>query len=151
MASTRLKKELDQLQKSPPENCSAGPVDDKDIRHWKAMIIGPTGTPYEGGVFYLDVVFPEDYPFKPPDMKFITKIYHPNVSDYSGRICLDILKTKWSPALTLSKTLLSLCSLLSEPNPDDPLVGTIAKQYKEDYKGFCETARSWTRKYASSG
>ena len=150
MASTRLKKELDQLKKSPPENCSAGPVNEEDIKHWKAMIIGPSGTPYENGVFYIDVVFPSDYPFKPPDMKFITKIYHPNVSD-SGRICLDILKNKWSPALTLSKTLLSLCSLLSEPNPDDPLVGEIARQYKQNYREFFDTARSWTQRYASSG
>ena len=151
MASTRLIKELEQLKKSPPENCSAGPIDDqKDIRHWKAMIIGPSGTPYENGIFYIDVVFPSDYPFKPPDMKFITKIYHPNVSG-TGRICLDILKNKWSPALTLSKTLLSLCSLLSEPNPDDPLVGEIAQQYKQNYEAFCDTARSWTQRYASSG
>ena len=113
------------------------------------MIVGPSGTPYEGGVFYLDIVFPKDYPFKPPDIKFITKIYHPNVSDHSGRICIDILKSKWSPALTISRTLMSLCSLLNEPNPDDPLVSSIARQYKTDYEGFCVTCAEWVQKYAS--
>jgi ubiquitin-conjugating enzyme E2 D/E len=143
----RLGKELEQLQLNPPENCSAGPITKDNIMHWKAMIVGPADTPYAGGIFYLDVIFPVDYPFKPPEIKFITKIYHPNISD-SGRICLDILKGQWSPALTISKTLLSLCSLLSDPNPDDPLMASIAIQYKENKKAFCKTASDWTRRYA---
>jgi ubiquitin-protein ligase len=147
MSTTRILKELEKLQKEPIENCSAGPVAD-DLRHWEATIIGPVGTPYEGGIFRLDVKFPMDYPFKAPDLRFKTKIYHPNISERGG-ICLDILKGKWSPALTLGRTLLSLCSLLNDPNPDDPLVSTIARQYKNDYDAYCETAREWTRTHAS--
>ena len=148
MATTRILKELEQLKKDPPENCSAGPKGD-DLRHWEATIIGPQGTPYENGVFKLDIQFPDDYPFKAPDIRFLTKIYHPNISE-SGRICLDILKGKWSPALTVGRTLISLCSLLNDPNPEDPLVSSIARHYKTDYEGYCNTAREWTRVHASS-
>ena len=73
-------------------------------------------SPYDGGVFFLDINFPQDYPFKPPKVRFQTKIYHCNVNDKGG-ICLDILKDNWSPALTVSKVLLSICSLLTDPNP----------------------------------
>ena len=147
MASARILKELKEMETNPPENCSASPVDN-DLRHWIAIIVGPTETPYEGGMFKLDVLFPQDYPFKAPDIKFITKIYHPNIH-MSGRICLDILKDKWSPALTIGRVLLSLCSLLNDPNPDDPLVSSIATQYKTDYDGYCITAKQWTTQYAS--
>ena len=91
--------------------------------------MGPTDSPYQGGIFFLDIKFPQDYPFMPPRCTFKTKVYHPNINA-SGGICLDILKNQWSPALTTSKVLLSITSLLSDPNPDDPLVGEIAALYK---------------------
>ena len=103
MALRRLSKELNDIVKDPPANCSAGPVGE-DLFHWKATIMGPSETPYQGGVFYLDIYFPTDYPFKPMKINFTTKIYHPNI-DSSGNICLDILKNNWSPALTISKVL----------------------------------------------
>ena len=87
------------------------------------------GSPYSGGVFFLDIQFPVDYPFKPPKVTFRTRIYHCNVNS-SGQICLDILKEQWSPALTISKVLLSICSLLTDANPHDPLVGSIAQQVR---------------------
>ena len=147
MATRRLNKELQDLNRDPPANCSAGVVDE-DLFHWKGTIMGPEDTPYEGGVFHLDIYYPSDYPFKSPKISFTTKIYHPNI-DSSGNICLDILKNAWSPALTISKVLLSICSLLNEPNPDDPLVIDIAKLYKEKRQQFNANAREWTLTYAS--
>lgn len=130
-------------------NCSAGPKNDNDLYHWQATILGPEGSPYEGGVFMLDLEFGPTYPFKPPKVVFKTRIYHCNVSS-QGYICLDILKDQWSPALTISKILLSISSLLTDANPDDPLVGEIAQEYKHDRSKHDRTAADWTRKYASN-
>ena len=93
MASKRLQKELNDMIRDPPANCSAGPPND-DLFAWEATIIGPEGTPYHGGIFRLKLIFPVDYPFKPPKITFITKIYHPNISSV-GSICLDILKDQY--------------------------------------------------------
>ena len=109
--------------------------------------MGPSDSPYSGGVFFVTITFAPDYPFKPPKVQFQTKVYHPNINS-QGSICLDILKEQWSPALTISKVLLSICSLLTDPNPDDPLVPEIAHIYKSDRSRYEETAREWTRKYA---
>ena len=125
MALKRIQRELQELGRDPPANCSAGPVGD-DLFHWQATIMGPDDSPYSGGVFFLDIHFPADYPFKPPKVSFTTRIYHCNINS-NGGICLDILKDQWSPALTISKVLLSICSLLTDANPDDPLVPEIAQ------------------------
>lgn len=125
--------------------------------------MGPGDSPYSGGVFFLNIHFPTDYPFKPPKLNFTTRIYHPNINS-NGSICLDILRDQWSPALTISKgtpsllcvlkspanpiVLLSICSMLTDPNPDDPLVPEIAHVYKTDRSRYEATAREWTRKYA---
>ena len=111
--------------------------------------MGPEGTPYFGGVFNMSIKIPTDYPFKPPKVQFITKIYHPNINKHGG-ICLDILKDQWSPALTISKVLLSISSLLTDANPDDPLVPEIANIYKSDMAKYENTAREWTKKYATN-
>jgi ubiquitin-conjugating enzyme E2 D len=142
----RIKKEQEDLVKNAPVNCSAGPLAD-DMFSWQATIMGPDNSPYAGGVFYLKIDFPSDYPFKPPKVVFLTKIYHCNINT-SGGICLDILKNAWSPALTISKVLLSICSLLDDPNPDDPLEPAIADIYLADRPKFIEIARFYTLKYA---
>ncbi|CAB4439922.1 unnamed protein product [Rhizophagus irregularis] len=147
MALKRINKELKDLENDPPETCAAGPIDD-DLFHWQATIMGPEDSPYKGGIFNLDIRFPQDYPFKAPKVLFQTTIYHPNI-DNKGNICLDILKDQWSPGLTISKVLLSICSRLTDPNPDDPLAPEIAHIYKTDRSRFDDTARDWTRKYAS--
>jgi ubiquitin-conjugating enzyme E2 D/E len=149
MASGRIKKELQLLIADPPANCSAGPIDD-DIFQWQATLMGPEGSPYEGGLFYLDINFPGDYPYKPPRVTFKTRIYHPNINS-SGGICLDILKDQWSPALTISKVLLSVCSLLDDPNPEDPLVPSIADLYLKNREEYNLEARAFTLQYASGG
>jgi ubiquitin-conjugating enzyme E2 D/E len=146
MASKRILKELKDLQRDPPTSCSAGPVAE-DMFHWQATIIGPPDSPYAGGVFLVTIHFPPDYPFKPPKVAFRTKVFHPNINN-NGSICLDILKDQWSPALTISKVLLSVCSLLTDPNPDDPLVPEIAHMYKTDRSRYEATSRNWTQKYA---
>ncbi len=143
----RLNKELQELKNNPPTNCSAGVVDD-DIYHWQATILGPAGSPYENGVFYLRIEFPTDYPFKPPKVTFITKIYHCNINS-TGNICLDILKEQWSPALTISKVLLSICSLMDDQNPNDPLMLDVANLYMNNKEEFIENAKMFTARYAS--
>jgi ubiquitin-conjugating enzyme E2 D/E len=148
MALRRLQREYTELQADPPANCTAGPTSDADFFAWEAMIFGPTESPFTGGVFRLQIRFPSDYPFKPPLIIFKTKIYHPNISA-SGNICLDILKGQWSPALSISKVLLSILSLLTDANPADPLVPEIADLYKRDRAAYDEKARQWTQAYAN--
>ena len=143
----RLNAELKEMTKNPPANCSAGPINDNIIQ-WQATIIGPEGSPYQGGIFYLKIDFPENYPFKPPKVMFTTKIYHCNINS-NGNICLDILKNEWSPALTISKVLLSICSLMNDPNPNDPLVSEIADLLRKNKPLHDETAHAWTMNYAS--
>jgi len=143
----RITREFTNFNKDPPTNCSAGPEGD-DLYHWSATIMGPEGSPYYGGVFYLNITFPSNYPFKPPKVSFVTRIYHPNINS-NGGICLDILKDNWSPALTISKVLLSICSLLTDPNPDDPLVPEIARKFKDNRVAYEITAREWTQVYAN--
>lgn len=148
MALKRISKELKDLEKDPPANCSAGPTSSEDLFTWSATIMGPSDSPYQGGVFFLNIKFPSDYPFKPPKVTFTTRIYHPNINA-NGSICLDILKDQWSPALTISKVLLSISSLLTDPNPDDPYVPDIANIYKTDRSLYDKNAKEWTKKYAT--
>lgn len=131
----------------PPPNCSAGPKGD-NLFEWTSTIRGPQGSPYQDGVFFLDIKFPPEYPFKPPKVQFQTKIYHCNINA-QGYICLDILKNQWSPALTISKVLLSICSLLTDPNPHDPLVGEIAQMLLKDRQQHDKIAKEWTKRYAT--
>ncbi|XP_010908213.1 ubiquitin-conjugating enzyme E2 27 isoform X1 [Elaeis guineensis] len=139
-----------------------------DLSHLSGTITGPVGTPYEGGTFQIDICLPSGYPFEPPKMQFITKVWltstqstqhtllslwslfvlHPNISSQNGAICLDILKDQWSPALTLKTALLSLQALLSAPEPDDPQDAVVAQQYLRDYPTFVATARYWTEVFA---
>jgi len=143
----RIMKELLDLQRDPPHHCSAGPVSDLELYHWTGSLLGPADSPFEGGVFLVAIEFPPEYPFKPPKVRFTTKVYHPNINNRGG-ISLDILSSQWSPALTTAKVMLSLHSLLTDPNPEDPLVPDVAQQYKTDRKAYDATAREWTKKYA---
>jgi ubiquitin-conjugating enzyme E2 D/E len=146
-SAKRVLKELKDLEKNPLVNCKAGPISDSDIMVWQAEIIGPDDTPYQGGRFKLKIVFPSEYPFKAPKVQFTTRIYHPNINS-GGAICLDILKEQWSPVLTIGKVLLSVSSLLSDPNPNDPLVPEIAELYNKNRDKYEKTAKLWTDKYA---
>ena len=112
--------------------------------------MGPGDSPYAGGVFFLNITFSTDYPFKPPKFRFTTKIFHPNICNHCGELCygLDILKDQWSPALSISKVFLSINSLLANPNPDNPIFVEAGGLYIRDRAKFEETAREWTKKYA---
>ena len=147
-ALQRIKNELKNILEDTPANCSAGPINENNLFKWQATLLGPADSPYEGGIFYLEIQFPKEYPFKPPKVFFTTRIYHPNINS-AGGICLDILKEQWSPALTVSKVLLSICSLLTDPNPDDPLVIDIANLYKTNIEEYKIKARVYTLRYAS--
>jgi len=146
-AAKRIKKELTEIMLDPPCGCTAGPKGD-NIYEWAATIAGPKDSPYEGGTFYIDITFCDDYPFKPPKVTFRTRIYHCNINSH-GAICLDTLKNNWSPALTTSKVLLSICSLLTDANPYDPLVSDIAQQFIHDRSEHDRIAKEWTARYAS--
>ena len=148
MLSRRLKHEIKDLEETPIPNCSAGPKNNNDLALWNATIFGPEGTPYHNGIFNLNIEFTEEYPFKPPKIYFTTKIYHCNINE-RGNICLDILNKNWSPALSVGKVLISICSLLAEPNPNDPLVPSIAELFKSNKPLHDFHAKEYTYKYAS--
>ena len=114
-----------------------------------AGIEGAPNTPYERGVFWLSIYAPRDFPFIPPEVKFLTRVYHPNI-DRQGNICVDILKPEgWSASIDIEALLVSICSLLSGPNLEDPLVPEIAQTFCEDYELYCHNARQYTKKFAS--
>lgn len=119
-----------------------------NLRYFDVTIDGPEGSPYENGKFKLELYLPEEYPMVAPKVRFLTKIYHPNI-DRLGRICLDVLKNNWSPALQIRTILLSIQALLSSPNPDDPLANEVAEQWKSDNDNAIATAREWTQQYAN--
>eukprot|EP01084_Bolivina_argentea_P293985 505747_1 len=154
MALRRIAKELRDIESNPCEGFSVAPKHD-DLFRWKGFIFGPKGTPYNGGKFEIDINFPQDYPFKPLRIRFITKIYHCNINDKGGS-CLDILYDNWSPALTLTKVILAFISLLKQPQLDDGLGGSavlmtsIAKLYKSNLHLHHKEANEYAHKYANA-
>jgi ubiquitin-conjugating enzyme E2 D/E len=138
-ALKRILKEFQDVQKEGMEVY----LTDNDISDWKLFLHGPLGTSYEGGVWVISVTFPHDYPFKPPKVLFLTPIYHCNISD-QGRVCLDILKDQWSPALTVAKVMRSLSALLSDPNPDDALDAWKASIARTDRPRYEEEIKKHT-------
>ena len=143
----RIIKETQKLKKDPISGISAEAFSDNP-RYFNVIISGPKDSPYEGGKFHLQLYLPEEYPMVPPKCIFMTKIYHPNI-DFLGRICLDILKKNWSPALQIRAVLLSIQSLLNEPNTADPLNEKVNDHWLKDRKDAEKTAKEWTQKYAS--
>ncbi|CAK9803412.1 Ubiquitin-conjugating enzyme E2-22 kDa [Anthophora plagiata] len=150
IAAQRIQREFKEVIRSEEVAKCAIKVDlvDDSFTELKGEIAGPPDTPYEGGNFVLEINVPETYPFNPPKVRFITKIWHPNISSVTGAICLDILKDQWAAAMTLRTVLLSLQALLSAAEPDDPQDAVVARQYKEHPEMFRQTAKHWTFVYA---
>ena len=149
MSLKRAMKEFELFQNYPIDDIKVRLVDNNDYRHWKGIIKGPIDTCYQGGIFIIDIIIPNEYPLMPPKMKFDTKVWHPNVSSITGEICLNILGEEWSPSLTIRTTLLSIQVFLGYPNPEEPKDVFVAKQYISNIKLFKETVKKWVEIYAS--
>ena len=145
----RLMREINAAKNDKEANIELYFKDPNNMTQLTGSFYGPEDTPYHKGKFVVDITIPSDYPFKPPQMKFHNKVYHPNISSVTGAICLDILKNKWSPVLTLKSTLISLQALLCEPIPDDPQDAEVATHYLKDIDSFNRTAKLWTEIYAN--
>jgi len=139
-------------EKEAPEQCMfAGPISvENRPLEWVARLSGPPDTPYAHGTFRLSLEFPENYPMKPPSVRFVSTIYHPNVNSSDGKICLNVLTREWTPLLKVSTLLLCVSALLSQPNPEDPLNEKAAAMLQERPAEFARVAQEWTRKYASA-
>ncbi|NXQ99563.1 UBE2B enzyme, partial [Sagittarius serpentarius] len=142
------------LQEDPPVGVSGAPSEN-NIMQWNAVIFGPEGTPFEDGklltfissviliniannkigTFKLVIEFSEEYPNKPPTVRFLSKMFHPNVYA-DGSICLDILQNRWSPTYDVSSILTSIQSLLDEPNPNSPANSQAAQLYQENKREY---------------
>lgn len=140
-AVKRLQKELKDL------NFDVELVDD-DIYHWQVALNGPADTPYFGGTFVINIVFPKDYPFAAPKVTFSTVIYHPNIDHKNGGVCLAALKDDWVPTLTAKKILEMLTHLMEEPRPNDPLEPKLANLFVENRAEFNKNAAACTAKHA---
>lgn len=145
----RLKRELQMLSLEPPPGITCWQTEDVNVL--RAQIVGGSETPYDGGVFSLEIKIPERYPLEPPNIHFLTPIYHPNIDNF-GRICHDALKLPptgaWKPSLNISAVLTSIQLLMAEPNPDDPLMADISSEFKYNKQLFLEKAKKWTHEHA---
>lgn len=150
-AAQRIQKELIEISQNPPKNCTAGPKGD-NLYEWMSTIRGPENSPYSNGIFFVNITFPESYPFKPPELLFKTRIYHCNINN--GRIKLDI-KDKWflllirSPTMTISTVLEKIYELFNQPNTADPLVASIAQLYLTNREEHDRIAKDWTERYGT--
>lgn len=133
-AKRRLMRDFKRLQEDPPAGVSGAPTEN-NIMHWNAVIFGPQDTPFEDGTFKLTMEFNEEYPNKPPSVRFVSKMFHPNVYA-DGSICLDILQNRWSPTYDVCAILTSIQSLLHDPNPNSPANNEAAQLYRENKREY---------------
>jgi len=157
-ALRRLMAEYKQMSHNPPDGIAAGPINEENFFEWEAAITGPEGTYFEDGVFIAQLSFPQDYPLNPPKMKFKSDLFHPNIYP-DGRVCISILhppgndplgyessNERWSPVQSIEKILLSVMSMLAEPNTESPANVDAAKMWREDRQAFKKKACSSVRK-----
>lgn len=144
-ARLRLMTDLKLMQQEPPEGCSASPLSEENLFVWGATIFGPPETPWEGGVYSLRLTFNEQYPEKPPRVRFTAEMFHPNVYT-DGTLCLDIIQDKWSPIYTVNTILTSIQSLLTDPNPSSPANPEAAQLYNADMDAYKKKVRRCAQK-----
>uniref|UniRef100_A0A8L7T8Z8 E2 ubiquitin-conjugating enzyme n=2 Tax=Onchocercidae TaxID=6296 RepID=A0A8L7T8Z8_BRUMA len=146
-SSRRLKKELTDIQSSDSRTFCCVEFDENNLLHWTGLLV-PDKEPYNKGAFKVAIDFPVEYPFKPPKITFLTKIYHPNV-DEKGQVCLPIISPdNWKPATKTEQVMNALLGLITEPEPDHPLRADLAEEFTKDRKKFNKTAEDYTKKYA---
>ena len=143
----RITKELTELSTNPPENCQVSLVGD-NIAEWRVNIFGPADSPYEGGNFEVILTIPANYPFKPPEARFVTKVYHPNVKSDDGSICAEVYQANWGPTKSVRHVVEIIINMLLSPNPDHAVEAEIARQMMENYEAFQATAQEWVNNYA---
>lgn len=148
-SSKRLPNELKSLQKTPAFNSTVLLENENQLNKWLILMQGPADTPYEAGVFKLDFKFPDNYPFKPPEVKFITTVYHPNIKMDTGDICQDIFASGWSPTMKVVNILEKLISMLKDPVTSNPFENEICNEFMNNRNLFEQKAREFTAKYAT--
>ena len=144
-----LKNEFQQLQNDPILSLGAtvGLPNPSNIFHWNITLLGPVDTPYAGGMFFLTADFPDDYPEKKPEIRFTNKIYHLNVRESDGHICISTLN-QWVPRTPMVNVISAIFALFYEQNPLSPYSVSMAAQYKLRRNEFNRIAAEWTQKYA---
>eukprot|EP01084_Bolivina_argentea_P284643 487910_1 len=146
-AIKRLQKELKKLKKNPVPNAEVAPAGNNMLQ-WIAKIKGPKGSPYEGGKFKVKIEFKDDYPMKPPELIFETKIYHPSVQSADGKVCPEVIGHDWAPTLNVLYILETVIGIMANPSADHPLEPEIAEMLVKEKKKFDKTAKQWTKKHA---
>ena len=141
----RLASDLRVLQAESPAGCSASPANEDNLFQWNATIVGPDESPFEGGIYSLRLQFPDQYPEKPPRVRFVTEMFHPNIFP-DGTLCLDIIQDKWKPIYTVGTILMSIQSLLTDPNNDSPANVDAARLLKSDPKAYKKQVRRLAQK-----
>lgn len=144
----RILKELQDLSTNPLEGCFIELVGD-NLYKWRAIIKGPDSSPYAGGRFELAIELPQNYPFRPPDVKFKTKIYHTNVKSDDGTLCADVFQNSWAPTLNMRYVIESVISILANPAPEHALEIGIAAEMANNPSLYIANAQEWVRRYAS--
>ena len=151
LAHTRLRKELKEYEKLQEKDRIRLILPEKEnLFLWHAILRGPPDTPYEGGIFTVNIKVPDNYPISPPKCVFMTKIFHPNIDINSGEICFELLKDKWTPQWSLESVCIAIFNLLSNPNADSPLncdAGNLIRHH--DYIGYRTMAKMYTVEYAT--
>jgi len=133
------------LRKSATKSFRDIQVDESNLLVWQGLLV-PDNAPYNKGAFLIDIVFPAEYPFKPPKVSFRTKIYHPNV-DEKGQVCLPIVSAEnWKPATKTDQVIQALVNLVNDPEPEHPLRADLAEEFTKDRKKFFKNAEDFTKK-----